>query len=109
MRTNDLNVTLAYTIISLFWTSSALSKLWRSKECILIWHTREVVKRSGDVFGWVAIGCVADHQAGFAHRSVAEQDALQQPLLRLARPGGCGVVRGHRRGHGPSVIHGGWR
>lgn len=68
--------------------------------------TREVIKRSGDIFGRVAVRRVADHQAGFAHRSVAEQDALQQPLLRLPRPAGCGFVRGHRRGHGPSVIHG---
>lgn len=67
--------------------------------------TREVIESSGDVFGRVAVGCVADHQAGFAHRSVAEQDALQQPLLRLPRRGGLGFVRGYWRGHGPSVIH----
>lgn len=71
--------------------------------------TREVIKRSGDIFGWVAVRCVADHQTGFAHRSVAEQDALQQPLLRLPWPCGLRFVRGHRRGHGPSVIHAEWR
>ena len=71
--------------------------------------TWEVVERSGNIFSWVAVRCVADHQAGLAHRSVSEQDALQQPLLRLAWPGGFGIVWGHRRGHGPSVIHGDWR
>lgn len=69
--------------------------------------TRKVIKSSRDVFGRVSIGRVADHQAGLPHRSVSEEDALQQPLLSrpLSRPGGLGIVRRHRRGHSPSVIH----
>lgn len=75
----------------------------------MVLFTREVIKCSRDVFRWVSIRCVADHQTGFPHRSVAQQDALQQPLLRLSRPGGFGFMRRHWRGHGPSVIHCEWR
>lgn len=72
--------------------------------------TREIVKCSGDIFGRVSVGGVADHQAGFAHRSVTEQDALEQPLLRITRPGCRRFVRGHGRSHGgASVIHADWR
>lgn len=80
-----------------------------SKKFINLLLTWEVVKCSWDIFSRIAIGCVADHQAGFANRSVSEQDALQQPLLRQPWPGGYGIVWGHRRSHGPSVIHGNWR
>lgn len=68
--------------------------------------TRKVIKSGGDVFGGVSVRRVADHQAGFTHRSVPEKDALQQPLLRLPRLRGHGTVRGHRGSHGVSVIHG---
>lgn len=68
--------------------------------------TRKVIKSGGDVFGGVSIRRVADNQAGFAHRSVPEKDALQQPLLRLPRPRGHGIVWGHRGSYGASVIHG---
>lgn len=70
--------------------------------------TRKVIKGSGDVFGRVSIRCVADHQTGFTDRSVSEQDALQQPLLRFSRPDGFGLVRRHRGCHGPTVVHADW-
>lgn len=42
--------------------------------------TCEVVEGSGDVVGGVAIGGVADHQAGLPHRPIPHQDAVD-PLL----------------------------
>lgn len=71
--------------------------------------TREVIKSCRDIFGRVSICRIADYQASFAHRSVTEQDALQQSLLCLPWPGRDGIVWRHRRSHGTSVIHGDWR
>lgn len=98
---------VSFAFIFLPWDICAPAEcLQKSLTVYLTLLTREVIKCRGHVFGWVPIRGVADHQTRFAHSSVAEQDALQQPLLRLPRPGRTGVVRRHRRGHGLSVIHG---
>lgn len=86
-----------------------ISKIWNKMNKTICLFTREVIKCSRDVFRRVSIRGVADHQTGFPHRSIAQQDALQQPLLRLSWPGRFGFMRRHWRGHGPTVIHSEWR
>lgn len=86
-----------------------ISKIWNKMNKIICLFTREVIKCSRDVFRRVSIRGVADHQTGFPHRSIAQQDALQQPLLRLSWPGRFGFMRRYWRGHGPTVIHSEWR
>lgn len=48
--------------------------------------TGEVVKRCGDIFCRVSVGGVADDEAGLAHRSVSNQDAVHPALRRGAGP-----------------------
>lgn len=59
--------------------------------------TREVVEGRGDVLCGVAVGGIADHQAGLAHRAVADQHALDAASLGAARapptPGHPGPAR----------------
>lgn len=59
--------------------------------------TREVIEGRGDVLGGVAVGGIADHQAGLAHRAVADQHALDAAPLGAARaspaPGHPGPAR----------------
>lgn len=86
-----------------------ISKIWNKMNKIICLFTSEVIKCSRDVFRRVSIRGVADHQTGFSHRSIAQQDALQQPLLRLSWPGRFGFMRRHWRGHGSTVIHSEWR
>ena len=48
------------------------------------WLTVVVVESSRNIFSRIAVSCIADNQAGFAHSAITDQDALDPTTVVVA-------------------------